>query len=409
MSFDVWLDHARRRRIGVLAAILFALYFALEMLVHVTPQYYKYASGLPVGDDYVNFYAAAKLALSGKAALIYDMPGFMKFERTFGYFHQFKWYSYPPTALYFSLPFSVLPYLVSYAAWLVALPLLLVRFLTRYMSGFDAVLCVAAFPPTFYNAVAGQNGDVSALLLAYGVVLLRDRPGLAGMCFGALSFKPHLGLMIPVALAMGGYWKSFATAAVAAVAMAAISVLVFGVDAWEGFLRNAPLNSRILEDGFLPPMPGDPASHGLNFWHRTPTVFAMLRLLGCAPSIAYAAQAVVALCVAISVGLVWRSSARLEVKSATLLVGTMCATPYLWDYDMVLAMVAMALLWWDGKRFGFGPWDRWVMVAVSAGSLLLESLARAAHLQLMPAVLLVLLGVCVHRAIGQKAPVAALA
>jgi len=42
--------------------------------------------------------------------------------------------------------------------------------------------------------------------------LLERRPVAAGLLFGLLCYKPHFGLLVPVALASGGYWRSFAAA-----------------------------------------------------------------------------------------------------------------------------------------------------------------------------------------------------
>ena len=40
---------------------------------------------------------------------------------------------------------------------------------------------------------------------------------LTGILFGLMAYKPQFGLMIPIALAAGGYWRSFAAAAATAV------------------------------------------------------------------------------------------------------------------------------------------------------------------------------------------------
>jgi len=60
-----------------------------------------------------------------------------------------------------------------------------------------------AFPGTFQNFIQGQNGFLSAALLGGGLVILERFPLTGGMLLGALSYKPHLAALIPVALLAG--------------------------------------------------------------------------------------------------------------------------------------------------------------------------------------------------------------
>ena len=53
-----------------------------------------------------------------------------------------------------------------------------------------------------------------------GLLLLDRRPVLAGILFGALCYKPHFGMLIPVALAASGRWRAFGAAAASAAASA---------------------------------------------------------------------------------------------------------------------------------------------------------------------------------------------
>lgn len=45
-----------------------------------------------------------------------------------------------------------------------------------------------------------QNGFLSAGLFGGALVLLERRPVLAGALFGLLTYKPHLGLLVPIVL-----------------------------------------------------------------------------------------------------------------------------------------------------------------------------------------------------------------
>src|SRR5262249_8386570 len=63
----------------------------------------------PFGDDFVNYWSAAFLALHGRAQDIYDFHAFHAFERSItgpniGFYH----YSYPPVLLLLSLPLALI-------------------------------------------------------------------------------------------------------------------------------------------------------------------------------------------------------------------------------------------------------------------------------------------------------------
>ena len=76
------------------------------------------------------------------------------------------------------------------------------------------LLLACAFPGILANAMVGQNGFVTAALLGGALIFMERRPLLAGGLIGLLSFKPHLGILIPVALVAGGHWRVIAAAAV---------------------------------------------------------------------------------------------------------------------------------------------------------------------------------------------------
>jgi hypothetical protein len=195
------------------------------------------------------------------------------------------------------------------------------------------LLLALAAPAVFINAVGGQNGTWTAALMAGGLGLLERRPALAGVLFGLLVYKPHLGLLLPVALIAGRHWRAFAAAAVTAGGLVAASVLIFGVDVWMEFARNVSfLRHVILEDGS-------------GVWHRMVSVFVAARRLGATVDQAYALQAVTGLIAATVVALAWRRDQPMPLKAVALLVATCFATPYLQDYDLVFLVPAVAWLW----------------------------------------------------------------
>src|SRR6202007_3224914 len=101
------------------------------------------------------------------------------------------------------------------------------------------VIAILAFPAVWWNFGLGQNAFLTAALFGAATLLVDRRPILAGLLFGALCYKPHFGLLVPLALAAGGRWRCFAAAAASAGGLVLASLMVFGSSTWEAFLAAA--------------------------------------------------------------------------------------------------------------------------------------------------------------------------
>jgi len=84
-----------------------------------------------------------------------------------------------------------------------------------------------------------QNSLLTAALFGAGTLWIDHRPILAGLCFGALCYKPHFGLLVPVGLLAGCHWRALGAAFGSAAALCALSLIVFGWETWNGFLAAA--------------------------------------------------------------------------------------------------------------------------------------------------------------------------
>ncbi len=300
-------------------------------------------NGLPT--DFLNVWAAGRLALAGHAAAAYDWPTHKAMEVVAlgdpfaGYF---GWH-YPPTFLFAAASLALIPYAAAYMLWIFGtFPVYLaaIRAIIGAPSGW---LLAAAFPAVLCNFVVGQNGFLSAGLLGGALVMLVERPILAGVLLGLLTFKPHLGLLIPIALIAGGHWRVFITAGMVAALMAAASWAAFGIDAWQAFIANIGHTSQaFLSDGWAD-------------WGKLQTAFGLMRALGGSETLAWTVQAIVALAAAAGVASVWRSRLAYEIKAATLGTAALLATPYLYTYDLVVLAVPLAFLFRLARANGFLP------------------------------------------------------
>ena len=75
--------------------------------------------------------------------------------------------------------------------------------------------------------------------------------------------------------------------------------------------------------------------------------------MGCERPTAYAAQASLFAMLAISLAWLWHSDAASELKAAALALGSLLATPYVLDYDLVVLALAIAFFAGTGYTTAF--------------------------------------------------------
>jgi arabinofuranan 3-O-arabinosyltransferase len=299
--------------------------------------------GHGVPSDFVNVWAAGRLALAGHAAAAYDWPT-QKLIEDSAVGHPFDGHypwAYPPPFLFVATALAMLPYATAYAVWLFAtFPAYLVA-IRAIVGDRIGYLLAAAFPAVLSNFIVGQNGFLTAGLVGGTLVLLERQPICAGALLGLLTLKPHLGLLFPVALAASGRWRAFVTAGVVAALMAAASWLAFGSASWQAFHAGLGQSSQAF-------LTNDQAD-----WSKLQTAFGLVRTLGGSEALAWTAQIAVALAAAAAIAALWRSRAPYEIKAAALGTAALLATPYLYTYDLVILAVPLAFLFRLGRERGF--------------------------------------------------------
>src|SRR5439155_20911409 len=122
-------------------------------------------------------------------------------------------FPYPPSFLLVVWPLGQLPgWLACVALVAVSLPLYLWATVGANWRS-PALLAALAAPTTAIAIVSGQSGFLAGALLAGGLRLAAGHPAAGGVLFGLLSYKPQLGLLIPVALVAAGLWRTLTIAA----------------------------------------------------------------------------------------------------------------------------------------------------------------------------------------------------
>ncbi len=300
-------------------------------------------AGRIIPTDFVNVWAAGRMALEGAPAAAYDPWLHKPVEDAavgWSFAGHYGWH-YPPPFFFVAATLSLLPYLVAHVVWVGATFPLYAATLRAITGDRLGWLLAPAFPAALANVTVGQNGFLTAALIGGTLHFVPRRPVLAGCCLGLLTYKPHFGLLFPLILLIDRRWTVFVVASAIALLMAGASWLVFGDAAWQAFFVWLPETSR----AFL--------SEGQADWAKLQSAFALVRVLGGGESLAWAMQGAVAVIVTVALVFLWRSAARFELKAAALATGTLLVTPYVYLYDMVVLAVPAAFLIGAGLRRGF--------------------------------------------------------
>lgn len=376
-----WFDH---KRVRAAVAILFAVELAAFAFLVAGTHGWIVPLDRPTTTDFVSFYAAGALADAGTPALAYDQPAHHAAEeRATAVGIHYQYFNYPPVFLLLCAAIAPLPYLVAFVLFegvTLALWLFVGLRILGERSG-TAVVGLLALPIVFWNFGLGQNAFLTAALFGAATLLIDRRPVVAGLLFGALCYKPQLGILIPLALAAAGQWRAFAAAAVSAVSLVALSFALFGPETWHAFLETLGASPAMYQSGRIR-------------FGGMANPFGAARLLGLDAPLAYAVQGFASVVAAGIVVAVWRARLSLPTRAASLAAAAVVAAPLVLLYDLMLSAVAAAWLVrdrdspaaWGGEKtvlaalymlllLGIGVAERWFLPVFPLAALAVLAMA----------------------------------
>jgi alpha-1,2-mannosyltransferase len=386
---ESWL---RRRYISIFCAILLAIELAgFSFLVAGTHGWIVPLTE-PTSTDFVSFYAAGSLADAGTPELAYDQAAHQAAEeRATEPGIQYRFFYYPPVFLLLCAGLARLPYLEAFLVFEAASLALYLVVTCRILqeTGWAALVALLAFPAVFWTLGLGQNSFLTAALFGAGLLCIDCRPILAGLLFGALCYKPHFGVLVPMALIAGRHWRALAAAVLSVGALCALSLIIFGWGTWHDFLAAAALSHTTYESGQV------------SFGGFVTPLGAVLSLGGTA-SAAYAVQAAATLAAGLLVAHVWGSSRPLEIRAATLAAATLVAIPVALVYDLMLAGVAAA--WLTRDEGGLSAWETVTMAVLIMLTLDPRDIAEVWHVPVAPFVAVAVLALAAMRVFRRRVP-----
>src|SRR5882724_1142 len=317
------------------AAMLPALYFAHAWLVD--------ADGRFIHTDFLNVWAAGKLALEGRPALAWDWGIHKQVQVAMlgrDYVGDYAWH-YPPPFLFIAMVLAQFPYATGLVGWAAASFVPYLAMMRVVVGQRFGLLAGAAFPVVLANTMAGQNGFLTAALLGGTLVLMPTQPILSGICLGLLSYKPQYGLLFPLALIAASQCTVFFAAGATTTALALVSWIAFGTDSWQAFFHWMPIFSQAF------------FTEGRATFYKLQSVFGLARTIGGSEQLAWTLQWMMSGTVVVSVVMLWRSRADYALKAAALAAGTLLLTPYLFLYDMMVLAIPVGCLLRSGFADGF--------------------------------------------------------
>jgi alpha-1,2-mannosyltransferase len=337
-------------RIGALFALVAFLSFCV-----MWTQWQAAAPGISlVSGDFVSFWTAGQLALQGRAADAYSEVSLF-FQQVALHKDPDDWaylaFFYPPYFLLLCVAFALLPYFPALCLWLVATcagyAAALRAMVPKGLRERESVwMLFLGYPAVMVNAGFGQNGFLSTALLGGAAIWLDRQPVLAGICIGCLSYKPQLGIVVPLALVVAGRWRCFAAAAATVLVLAAAATLAFGVGIWPIFMADMAEAQHNWMEAYNPLY--------LRFWV---TVFGAVRLHDGALALAYVLQTMVSVAaILMLIRTLW--SRPLGARSGKAEIAAIAAcipfcSPFMLEYDLVILAVPMVWLLGEALRDGF--------------------------------------------------------
>ncbi len=159
-------------------------------------------------------------------------------------------FPYPPTMLVWISPLAYLPFWPAFIGWIAFSAWALATTCRKFLSTLGIGLVFISMPVVFCIL----NGQVTVALTALLLwACFTSNRRLAGIAFAvAASIKPQLVALAPLMLLLRRDWAALATASIASAAIAEISVLAYGFEAWKAWLASLDhFNAIVHKNGVL--------------------------------------------------------------------------------------------------------------------------------------------------------------
>ena len=331
--------------IGWLLAAGFAVSYAWgDLSIALYDERWRVAGNTKLGRDFVNVFTAGHLMWNGELHSVYDVVAYRDYQAVLfdGAVRNHN-YSYAPISFFYVWLFALMPYGLSYFLWIGLTGAAFYLAARPYLNeaGLPGWLALV-MPAAVANIWAGHYGFLIGALWLGAWRLLETRPRLAGILIGLMIVKPHLAVLMPIALARRGAWTPFLYAALTVAILILSAGLAFGWQLWATYLTDtASLQASMVDnvDEF--------------FFDMMPTVIPAALLGGAGMTGATIIQVGCALA-AVAALLIWMPRDPMRAGLATG-CATFLVLPYAFNYDLtVVGVAALVALHRAGASIPYG-------------------------------------------------------
>ena len=358
----------------------------------------------PLGSDFLQDWIGAKIVTSPNRHLLYDSShsqALQHDQNVVGFqWPQEMYYPmvYPPFFYSLLRPLAQLPYFGAICCWVGLLGISLSATFallrnfgpTRNHYG-KFVFASLVYAPLLLSFNMAHKSVFLLLIFTASFVLMHDRKPLsAGMAFGLLAFKPHLGLLLGFALLIKGQWK-FVLGSLITVSLLIMASLACGLDLCWDFLQQSLAASDYINHG------GYRLEEAVNLNAAAQNLLGnsswMAQILAGIVSIF-----VVAVLIVIMQGRLEPTSDRFAVQYSALMFATPLLSPHFYIYDLTIMLLPMLLfmlgLAGDGAadtKHARGKFTMYTLAVFFFASGVFSSVAATTGIQLASVLLILLI------------------
>jgi hypothetical protein len=305
-----------------------------------------------LGRDFANYWMGARLFLTHRIDMLFDPALYTRAVTAMwgGDLHMLS-FSYPPSMLPLIGWLGLLPYPAALALWTVLGLAALFAAAWPYSKTPLVAAAILASGAVLACIDDGQNGLFTSALIVAALTRLDRRPALAGVLIGLLTVKPHLGLLLPVALLAARRWRVIWSASASALCLFAFSLLVAGPEAWRLYLeKTAPYQGYLFR-------------HSEGMWQAmTPSPAVATITAGGSWSLAWIVQGVATTAAVALVATLFARRAKRpigDLDRVVLVAATFLASPYSFNYDMGALAVFLLIASVSKPELDQSAWWRW--------------------------------------------------